>query len=171
MVNNICDSMRSRNVSMRWDEGFWTSEKQRQDVSSGTSECYRYKGPTDNYYNEDGNLDILGQIALDSAGCDFDESVMHGNQCKDSQCKDFYFASYSVDECKANFEKIHKKCQTKDMNGKKYTVGGTYFIDCMRWSLVAADKKLKALPESTDDHPEGLGTGPQMMFDLGREGV
>ena len=96
---------------------------------------------------------ILLRVGRSDAGC-----KKNNGECADAYCeKDLDFSSYSIDLCRNHFTNaIREECYGKgfgekdpeEKTGMANTYGGSFFTDCMMWSIVALNTA--DLPGSTD---------------------
>lgn len=146
IVDKACESMHSRNPMVEW--------RFDDDIThpQAAAECYRYAGPSGDYYTTSGDYEVLIQFAMDVNACRYwftGECV--SPQCARASWDRFHWNSgWTVDECKSSLRKVRDKCSDVEKDGKTFKSGGSYLGQCVRWTVVARQTWFN-LPPSTDD--------------------
>lgn len=115
-------------------------------LNENNAECYIRQGKE---WAEGANLRVLFRVSKSLAACRGDGTQ---SGCKDDRCgNDFAFRDFGVKNCVDRFRKLGK-CQGKTWDndsGEYDSAGGTYYDDCVAWTIVAQD--FPDAPGSTED--------------------
>jgi hypothetical protein len=139
-VGIFCDQLKERKIFITWQPNAtpWAPKS--------PSECY-----INSQAAEVAGHNVLLRVGRSQAGCKVED-----NKCADDYCfKDIDFSTYSQDQCRQHFANaIREKCYGKGFNdnhhdeaGKPNTYGGSFFTDCLMWTIVAGAPNV--LPNGT----------------------
>ncbi|ETN41659.1 uncharacterized protein HMPREF1541_03595 [Cyphellophora europaea CBS 101466] len=147
-LKQVCESLVNRKIVLKYEAFYLHSDRYGFD----NGECYKRKGKG---LADGNNLRVLFRVTKDKRGCSGEGTSDSCRLSDDPYCeKDFSFADYGVDKCVQNFQKLNKcKGNTWDDKSEYDTAGGTYYYDCVSWTVVAMNA-VRTPPDTDDPLPE-----------------
>lgn len=140
-VGQFCNQLKQRKIFITWqpDAKPW--------APMSPSECH-----IDSHAAQVAGHNVLLRVGRSQIGCKVEDG-----KCADDFCfKDIDFSTYSQEQCRNHFANaIRDECYGKGfkddydaVEGEPNSFGGSFFTDCLMWTIVAGAPNV--LPNGTD---------------------